>query len=157
MIKSFKKYENLSFDEINMDYLIGLPSGQIIDIHYTEINNLKQQGFVVFNKKLMSYVYNDDNHESILWYLKRNKDEEEDNPYSTYLSDEKLDEIQDFFDKQKLVDNYMLVQGGKIDVYGSVVVKNDKNGFFPIYSEITSKAKGSSSIAIHFNFILSGF
>ena len=101
---------------INTDYLIGLPSGQIIDIHQGNINNLKQEGLIGYNDKLMSYVFKDDLYDTILRYLNRNNE-----PHSIY-SQSYIDKVADFFDKQKNVRSYIILGGGLMDVSGSIYI-----------------------------------
>ena len=67
MIKQYSLFENM----LNDKYLIGLPSGQIIDIDYREINNIKQEGMIRYNDTLMAYVFKDSEYENVMRYLKR--------------------------------------------------------------------------------------
>ena len=99
---------------LNTDYLIGIPSGQIIDIYYKEINNLKQEGLISFDNKWMSYVFNDNNYYNILRYLKK--------PVPNTVGVLSLDEIMEFFDSQKKVRDYTLLADGIIDVTGDVYI-----------------------------------
>ena len=118
MIKQFKTFENM----INADYLIGLPSGQIIDIHYTDINNLKQEGLIVYNKGLNSYVFKDELYNNILGYLNRNSD----NLPKPSIKEEFVDRVADFFDKQRNVRSYIILVGGLIDVNGDIFISGGR-------------------------------
>lgn len=101
---------------LNTDYLIGLPSGQIIDIYYKEINNLKQEGMISFNNKWMSYVFDDNDYYNVLRHLKKPI------PNVNAGGVISMDEIMEFFDKQKNVRTYILLPDGSIDVSGDVFV-----------------------------------
>jgi hypothetical protein len=121
MIKDFKIFEA---GGINMEYLIGLPSGQIIDVHFTEINNLKP--LVIFNSDLKSYVFKDGDYETILKKLGRlNKTTKVDNDFLNH-----------FFDSQRNVRFYKILDNGKIEVSGSIYVSgmNLKSMPFKFYS-----------------------
>lgn len=112
-------------DNLNTEYLIGLPSGQIIDIHYKEINNLKQDGLISLNAKLMSYAFKDEDYLKILQFLKRPR-------YSKGY----MDDLMEFFDRQqKTVRSYQLCPDGSVEVSGSIFVAN-----FP-YKKIPYKFK----------------
>lgn len=93
------------------DYLVGIPSGQIIDINYKQINNLKQDGLVEYNGTLELYVFKDRNYDKILEILgKKPKNN--------------LGIIIEFFQKQPKVLKYKINKDA-INVHGSVCVEND--------------------------------
>jgi len=118
MIKEYKQFE------INTEYLIGLPSGQIIDIYYKEINNLKQEGYISYHNNLMSYIFKDEDYEKVLRYLKRKvKNEPEVEDVSISYSDDYMNKLTMFFDEQKRVRTYMLTAKG-VEVSGDIYVSN---------------------------------
>jgi len=123
MIKDFEIYESV---ELNDKYLIGLPSGQIIDIEYKQINNLKQDGLIVYDKKWKSYVFKDDDFNEIL--RKLNKIE---------LNKSSMDEIVQFFNNRKHVRNYTITRDG-IDVSGSIYISGRDYEFIPFkFNKVT--------------------
>lgn len=116
MIKEWGQFK------INTDYLIGLPSGQIIDIYYKEINNIKQEGLISYHNNLMSYVFKDEDYEKVMRYLKR-KIKEPEKDVSISYSDDYMNKLTMFFDEQKRVRTYMLTSTG-VEVSGDIYVSN---------------------------------
>lgn len=112
MIKKFNIFEGV----LNTDYLIGLPSGQIIDIDYKMINNLKQDGILKYNRSLNSYVFSDDNYELILQKLGKIK-----TPIRPSRSELDENYIYDFFDQQKTVRGFKILSDG-VEVDGSIYI-----------------------------------
>ena len=100
---------------VNTNYLVGLPSGQIIDIDYKEINNLKQDGFIVYSGNILSYTFDDNDYEDILKSLKR-------------IETGSIHEIMKFFDNQKRITNYMFLPNGRIEVSGDVYISGVNGG-----------------------------
>jgi len=122
MIKTFESY-------VNDEYLIGLPSGQIIDIDYKMINNLKQEGYIVYNKKYMSYVFKDEVYLKILKYLKM--------PLPSEVGSFNLDLVQEFFDNQRTVRSYMITSEG-IEVNGNVYISGKDYVCYPFqFKQVT--------------------
>lgn len=118
MIKEWGEFK------INTNYLIGLPSGQIIDIYYKEINNIKQEGLISYHNNIMSYVFKDEDYEKVMRYLKRKiKNEPDVQDVSITYSDDYMNKLTMFFDDQKRVRTYMLTSTG-VDVSGDIYVSN---------------------------------
>lgn len=98
----------------NMDYLIGMPSGQIIDLDKKEhkyINYLKQEGVITFNDKLNSFCFSDSSYYKILNLLNRLDEPDESDDKITY-----------FFDHQKSVRTFLINSDGTVDVSGDVII-----------------------------------
>lgn len=119
MINNFRTFENIK----DFDYLIGIPSGQIIDIDYKMINNLKQEGLISYSKKYVGYIFDDKVYDNILFYLKRKVKR---------VDFIELDEIIDFFETQKHVDKYFILKDNSVDVFGSIYVESEDCKIFPI-------------------------
>jgi len=115
MINNFKTFENI----ISIDYLLGIPSGQIIDIDYKIVNDLKQAGLISYNQKYTSYIFDDDDYDNILFYLKKR------------VGSVNVDVIIEFFDNQKRVNKYFITPDGFVNVDGSIYVDNLKYTKFP--------------------------
>ena len=106
----------------NMDYLIGIPSGQIIDIKDNGrkyINYLKQDGIISFSKKWNSFCFNDDHYYKIITILIG--DDQDGSDYITR-----------FFDKQKNVMRFLVNKDGTVDVSGDIVITDGKFKKLPI-------------------------
>lgn len=67
MIKNFKIFENNEYSK----YILGLPSGQIIDIAYKNIEELKESNFIKYNKTYHLYAFKDEDYLRIMRYLKK--------------------------------------------------------------------------------------
>jgi len=104
----------------DVDYLIGLPSGQIIEIDYNNINNLKQEGLIIYSQKYISYIFNDDDYNNILYRLNKIKRNVID-----------IEAIVKFFEKQKNCRKYTISSDNSIDVIGSIYVDGDNYKNFP--------------------------
>jgi hypothetical protein len=107
----------------DVDYLLGVPSGQIIDIDYGDINNLKQEGLISYSQKYVSYIFNDEDYDIILSRLnKGNNKNTTDNI------------IINFFQKQKHYKKYTIsyIKGYyNVDVIGSIYVDGEDYKKFP--------------------------
>lgn len=107
-ILDFKTFENM----VVIDYLVGLPSGQIIDVNYKKINDLKQENLVEYNGALDLYVFKDINYDKIIEMIKGGKTEYD------------LNVAIEFFKKQSRILKYQ-IKKENIDIYGSVHIENE--------------------------------
>ena len=95
-------------DIISTDYIIGMPSGQIIDVKHPDINKLKQSGNIVLNKNLNHFIFNDENYDEILKILKRT---------DLYLRD-----MISFFDAQKNQRGWEINTDHSLEVSGNIYI-----------------------------------
>lgn len=49
--------------------LVGVPSGQILSIHYVYLNMLYSNGYIRFEPELNSWIFKDENYEKIKNYI----------------------------------------------------------------------------------------
>jgi len=124
MIRIFENFE------VNNFYIIGIPSGQIIDIYYKDINNLKQRGLLRYDNKLRSYIFKDEFYEEILKILKLPIPGKS-IPYNI------MDDVLEFLDTQKLVRAYRSTSDG-VEITGSIFINKGSYRRFPIvFKEVT--------------------
>jgi hypothetical protein len=155
MITDFKIFETL---ECNVDYIIGMPSGQVIDIRRSDINYLKQGGFIRFDQELKSYLFDDDDYNMILWKISKNHPKDIETPEETYVKfsdyierqfhkkdndknskyEKYLSKVFDFIGKQKNITGYKIDPTGGLIVFGSIIVENKKLIHLPVkFKEVT--------------------
>lgn len=100
-----KKFESM----VNSEYIIGIPSGEVIDIEPSDINKLKQEGHISYSTRYSSYIFYDIEYEYIMRLL--NKVQRRNN-----------DGVYEFFDGQKGVRNFLIHTDGEIDVSGNLSI-----------------------------------
>ena len=64
------QYDNVSNDE-KMTYIIGYPSGEVIDIKINQINDLKQEGVIFFERKWGKYAFVDEHRDKVIDRLRK--------------------------------------------------------------------------------------
>lgn len=97
------------------DFIIGVPSGQVIYTKPTHISKLKALGYIQYNATLLYYIFKDETYERILNLIKDKDDSK------SFVSIQESAER--FFEYQANVQNYFIHPTGKVDVTGSVHIK----------------------------------
>lgn len=126
MINNYKTY-NESVN--NIEYIVGIPSGEIIDIHYKDVNNLKQEGLISWNTQYKCYAFRDNLYNSVLGYLSRHGYRKE---IKKQFGQDDMDYIINFFDQQKNIRNYIILPDGSIDVSGDIFITGSGYSKIPI-------------------------
>lgn len=49
--------------------LIGIPSGEVLKVHYTYISIIYSEGFIQFEPKLNSWLFRDRDHDKIVEFV----------------------------------------------------------------------------------------
>lgn len=119
-----------TYKDMNTDYIIGLPSGQIIDINKKYINGLKQAGHINYMEKYNSFVFPDSDYDKIFQFLISQTDYKSSN--CNVFDDSFMVDITNFFDYQRNVRQYFLNRDGSVDVSGNVYVSGAKFTEIPI-------------------------
>jgi hypothetical protein len=107
MINSFDTFEE--YLKHNQEYVIGIPSGEVIYINDINIKKLKFTGYIKYDKDKGIYFFNDGDYE----------------PIKRIINNNELDEqyIIDFLDKQKYVEKFK-INKGCVDVIGDVIIRD---------------------------------
>lgn len=128
MIKDFKAYNESTVP--NMEYIVGIPSGEVIDINYKDVNNLKQEGLISWNVQYKCYSYKDSLYKNVMGYLSRHGYNKKQTKKE--FGQDAMDEIMNFFDNQKNIRNYMILPDGSIDVSGDIYVSSTNYTKIPL-------------------------
>lgn len=123
-----------------VEYIVGLPSGVIIDIKPTMINYLKQKGIIFYDIKYRIYCYDDLNYDDVKLLvsnlrrvtLNKDKDKEKNNRFAH--------RVLDFMGTQKHIKSYSINADSGVSVIGSIIIVNDIK--FDILPFFISKVDG---------------
>jgi hypothetical protein len=114
-----KRFESFEFDPI-WDYIIGMPSGEVIDVDEDDIVNLKKQRLLKFDQKVKCFTFLDQNYKMVRKYL---------------VTDERMNVIKDFF---KSID----VSMKDVEIHDDLSVS--------VYGDVDMSQKGLVNIPIKF-------
>jgi len=126
MIKNFQLFE--SIDDVITSYIIGIPSGEVIDLNEDDIVNLKKERLIIYDSKYRMFVYLDENRRNISNFLNKNIDGIE--KVKSFLSHIKIKE-----------DDYRIYDNLSVDVF----------------CDVDMSQRGLTEIPIKFNLIAGNF
>lgn len=141
------------------EYIIGIPSGEIIYIKPNVVNFLKQGGFIFYDMKFRTYMYNDLDYDLIIKALKSINPDTHNTRFAR--------RVLDFMGTQKNIKSYNIGKDSSVEVDGSVVIVgnikfdalpfrfNSVSGDFIIRDCRLQNLRGSPK-KISGNFIVSG-
>lgn len=118
MIKEFKIYENMS-----TDYIVGIPSGEVIYINSSNINMLKYTGNIRFDSEISCFIFTDNDRDDVLSIIKKSS-----NNIKPATDNQRA--ISYFMSLQKNVEHYSINSRG-VSVVGSIYINGGKHKFFP--------------------------
>jgi len=105
---------------LDNDYIVGIPSGEIINITSSVINYLKYRGLISYSKSINKHVFKDGDFNQINELLaQRNQNSN----YENFLSHR----IYEFMSKQTECQTYSISKDGSVSVKGNIIVENDDN------------------------------
>jgi len=114
-----KRFESFEHDPI-WDYIIGIPSGEVIDVNDDDIVTLKKQRLLKFERNLKCFTFLDQNYKMVRKHL---------------ITEERLDKIKSFFDS--------------IDVSMKFVEIHDDMSV-SVHADVDMSQKGLTSIPVKF-------
>lgn len=119
MIKKYESFDNKRDDYGNVTNIgiIGLPSGEYIELKYDIFNLLNEHGILTYNARLRCFTFSDSDYRNIEFYIKGEK------------KDEKKEKIKRFLSVVG-ISKYKINSDYTIDTYGSVKIEQPIN-FIP--------------------------
>jgi hypothetical protein len=113
-------------------YIVGFPSGEVIDIKPSMINFLKQEGLISFNPRLQAFIYLDEEYITV----NRNITKLKNNITSNVPSFSQI--VNRFMSEQKDCETYNIHNDRTISVHGSIILQEKKINILPIsFREVT--------------------
>jgi hypothetical protein len=113
-------------------YIVGFPSGEVIDIKPSMITFLKQEGLITYNPKLQAFIYLDEEyitlHRNII-KLKNN---------ITLKAPSFSWKVIEFMSEQKEYETYNIHSDCTVSIKGNIILHNKKTNILPIsFREVT--------------------
>jgi len=118
------------------DYIIGIPSGEIIEIEPQMINSLKQRGFITYNLDFRAHTFQDKEYNLVFQFVSsfqslNKKDFKyipigDSSPFPANYSKKDLsNKVSDFMGNQRSIKSYKIEEDFMVSVKGSIIVIGD--------------------------------
>lgn len=123
-----------------VEYIVGVPSGEVINIKSTMVNFLKQRGLIYYDIRYKMYLYNDKEYESlrkIIFTFQANQtiNKDKDRPSTRFSL-----RVLDFMGTQKHIKSYSIGSDSSVSVKGNIIVVGDSK--FDAFPFTFSKVEG---------------
>lgn len=118
MLKNFKMFEKLDDVDIITNYIVGLPSGEVIDVSHDEFMILKKNHLIKINQKNDYFNFSDHNYKKIKDLLTKD--------IATYV------QYVHFMTNKFKISNYKINTDLSVDVDGNVDIGNSNLSKIPI-------------------------